>query len=144
MGDRHVLEDMQRLGAVLGGEPSGHVVLLDRHTTGDGILTGIQVVAAMRQADKPVSELAGLMEVFPQTLINVEVKSKPSLDSVPELVEAIRQVESELQDEGRVLVRYSGTQGLCRVMVEGATVEGAQAMQSAWPRSSRQRLGRPR
>lgn len=121
VGDRHVLEEMQRLGAVLGGEPSGHVVFLDHHTTGDGILTGIQLAAAMIRAGRPLSELAKVMEVFPQALVNVEVKSKPALDSVPEIVEAIRQVESELKAEGRALVRYSGTQGLCRVMVEGPT-----------------------
>jgi phosphoglucosamine mutase len=123
VGDRHVLEDMQRLGAVLGGEPSGHVVFLDQHTTGDGILTGIQLAAAMLKAATPLSELAELMQVFPQTLINVEVTSKPELHSVPEVVAAIEQAKSELKDQGRVLVRYSGTQGLCRVMVEGPTVE---------------------
>jgi len=121
VGDRHVVEQMQRLGAVLGGEPSGHVVILDRHTTGDGILTGVEVVAGMLKSGKRLSELAGLMEVFPQSLVNVEVASRPELDSVPEIMEAIRQVESELGDEGRVLVRYSGTQPLCRVMVEGPT-----------------------
>jgi phosphoglucosamine mutase len=123
VGDRHVLEDMQRLGAVLGGEPSGHVVFLDLHTTGDGVLTGIQLVAALLKAGKPLSELAGLMEVFPQSMVNVEVRTKPPLESLPDLVAAIKEIESELKDEGRVLVRYSGTQGLCRVMVEGPTVE---------------------
>jgi phosphoglucosamine mutase len=123
VGDRRVLEDMQRLGAVLGGEPSGHVVFLGQHTTGDGVLTGIQLVAAMLKAGKPLSELAGLMEVFPQSLVNVQVSSKPPLESLPDLVASIKQVESELKDEGRVLVRYSGTQGLCRVMVEGPTTE---------------------
>ena len=127
VGDRHVLEDMQRLGAVLGGEPSGHVVFLDQHTTGDGLLTGIQLAAAMLRAGRPLSELAAAMDVFPQSLVNVEVRSKPELDSVPEVVAAIRQVESELKDEGRVLVRYSGTQGLCRVMVEGPTLERTQS-----------------
>jgi phosphoglucosamine mutase len=82
VGDRHVLEAMQRLGAVLGGEPSGHVVFLDHHTTGDGILTGIQLAGAMLRADRALSELAKVMEVFPQTLINIEVKSKPALETV--------------------------------------------------------------
>ena len=123
VGDRHVMEEMQRLGAVLGGESSGHVVFLDRHTTGDGILTGVQLVAAMLKSDKRLSELAGLMEVFPQSLVNVEVSSKPELESVSEVIEAIREVESELGEAGRVLVRYSGTQPLCRVMVEGPTEE---------------------
>jgi phosphoglucosamine mutase len=123
VGDRHVLEHMQRLGAVLGGEESGHVIFLDHHTTGDGVLAGLQLVAAMLKAGKPLSELAKLMQVFPQKLINIEVKSKPEIDSVSEIVEAIARVEGELGDHGRVLVRYSGTQSMCRVMVEGPTAE---------------------
>jgi phosphoglucosamine mutase len=123
VGDRYVLEDMQRLGSVLGGEESGHVIFLEHHTTGDGILTAMQLLAAMLKAGKPLSELAQLMDVFPQKLINVDVKSKPDIESVPQIVEAIRQVEAELGDEGRVLVRYSGTQNMCRVMVEGPTSE---------------------
>ena len=123
VGDRYVLEDMLRLGGTLGGEDSGHVIFLEHHTTGDGILTALQLVTAMLKADKPLSELAKLMDVFPQKLVNVEVESKPDIRSVPQIVEAIAQVEAELKDEGRVLVRYSGTQRLCRVMVEGPTVE---------------------
>jgi phosphoglucosamine mutase len=121
VGDRYVLEDMQRLGAVLGGEDSGHLIFLNHHTTGDGILTAMQLIAAMVSKDKPLSELATMMDVFPQKLINVEVKNKPDVSSVPEVMEAIREVEAELGDEGRVLVRYSGTQNVCRVMVEGPT-----------------------
>jgi len=123
VGDRYVLEDMQRLGGVLGGEESGHVIFLDHHTTGDGILTAMQLLAAMLKAGKPLSEMAKMMDVFPQKLINVDVASKPDIQTVPQLVEAIQQVESELGDEGRVLVRYSGTQNMCRVMVEGPTAE---------------------
>lgn len=119
VGDRHVLEDMQRLGAVIGGEDSGHMIFLDHHTTGDGIITAMQLVAAMIKTGKPLSELAALMEVYPQKLINVEVKSKPEISTLPGLVETIKQVEAELGDQGRVLVRYSGTQNMCRVMVEG-------------------------
>ena len=121
VGDRYVLEDMQRLGAVLGGEDSGHLIFLNHHTTGDGILTAMQLIAAMVSEDKPLSELATMMDVFPQKLINVEVKNKPDISSVPEVMESIREVETELGDEGRVLVRYSGTQNVCRVMVEGPT-----------------------
>jgi phosphoglucosamine mutase len=123
VGDRYVLEDMQRLGGVLGGEESGHVIFLDHHTTGDGILTAMQLLAAMLKAGKSLSEMAKLMDVFPQKLINVDVKSKPDIQTVPQIVEAIKQVEAELKDEGRVLVRYSGTQNMCRVMVEGPTKE---------------------
>jgi len=123
VGDRYVLEDMQRLGGVLGGEDSGHMIFLDHHTTGDGILTAIQLIAAMVNAGKPLSELAALMDIFPQKLINVEVKSKPDVSTVPQVAEVIKQVESELAGDGRVLVRYSGTQNVCRVMVEGPSEE---------------------
>lgn len=123
VGDRYVLEDMQRLGAVIGGEESGHMIFLDHHTTGDGILTALQLIAAMIKENKPLSELARMMEIFPQKLINVPVKSKPDISTVPQVVAAIKQTEAELGDRGRVLVRYSGTQNACRVMVEGPTDE---------------------
>ena len=119
VGDRYVLEDMIRLGGVIGGEQSGHTIFLDHHTTGDGIITAMQVVASMVRTGKRLSELSGMMDIFPQKLINVNVKRKPKLDRVPEITQAITQVEQELGDEGRVLVRYSGTQNMCRVMVEG-------------------------
>jgi phosphoglucosamine mutase len=121
VGDRYVLVDMQRLGAIIGGEQSGHIISLDHHTTGDGIIAGIQLIASMIVEKKPLSDLATMMEIFPQRLINVEVRSKPEISTVPQMVDAISQVESELGDQGRVLVRYSGTQNLCRVMVEGPT-----------------------
>lgn len=119
VGDRYVLEDMLRLGATIGGEDSGHMIFLDHHTTGDGILAAMQLVAAMAQSGKPLSELARQMEIFPQRLINVEVISKPDIATLPRVIAAIRQAEAELGEEGRVLVRYSGTENLCRVMVEG-------------------------
>ncbi|HAL29311.1 MAG TPA: phosphoglucosamine mutase [Coriobacteriia bacterium] len=121
VGDRYVLEDMQRLGAIIGGEESGHMIFLEHHTTGDGILTAMQLLAAMVKTGRPLSELAKLMDVFPQKLINVDVKSKPTIETVPAIVEAIKTAEAELGEEGRVLVRYSGTQNMCRVMVEGPT-----------------------
>jgi phosphoglucosamine mutase len=123
VGDRYVLEDMLRLGSVLGGEESGHMIFLDHHTTGDGILTAIQLITAMVRAGRPLSELAAMMDIFPQKLINVEVKSKPDVMTVPALARIIRQAESELGSKGRVLVRYSGTQNVCRVMVEGPSEE---------------------
>ena len=126
VGDRYVVEEMRRVGAVLGGEPSGHVVFLDRHTTGDGILTGLEVIAAMLISGGPLSTLGQMMEVYPQRMINVEVAKKPALESLPSLTGAIRQVESELGEEGRVLVRYSGTQNMCRVMVEGPSAVAAE------------------
>ena len=123
VGDRYVLEEMRRLGAVIGGEDSGHIIFLREHSTGDGILTALQLVAAVLRSGKPLSELASLMTVLPQKLINVDVTSKPEIDTVPEIVEAIRSAEAALAGQGRVLVRYSGTQKMCRVMVEGPTPE---------------------
>jgi phosphoglucosamine mutase len=123
VGDRNVLEDMRAMGAVLGGEDSGHVIFLDHHTTGDGILTALQLVAAMLKEDKPLSELAAVMDVFPQRLINVKVARKPDLECVPEIQSAVAAAVAALDDQGRVLVRYSGTESLCRVMVEGPTAE---------------------
>lgn len=119
VGDRYVLEDMQRLGGVIGGESSGHMIFLDHHTTGDGVIAALQLLAAMVRTGKPLSELAGMMDIFPQKLINVDVRSKPDIKTVPQLMAVIERVEKELGDEGRVLVRYSGTQNMCRVMVEG-------------------------
>jgi phosphoglucosamine mutase len=121
VGDRYVLEDMLSMGAVIGGEDAGHMIFLDHHTTGDGIIAAMQLIAAMAREGKPLSEMAAMMDIFPQKLINVDVKSKPDITTIPRLMEAIRQAEKELGDEGRVLVRYSGTQNMCRVMVEGPT-----------------------
>ncbi len=121
VGDRYVLEQMKNLGAVIGGEDSGHMIFLNHHTTGDGTLAAIQLVASMIREKKSLSELSKVMDVYPQELINVEVGHKPEISDVPQLTEAIHAVETELGDQGRVLVRYSGTQNLCRVMVEGPT-----------------------
>jgi phosphoglucosamine mutase len=133
VGDRYVLEDMLRLGAVIGGEDAGHMIFLDHHTTGDGIVAAMQLLAAMVKEGKSLSELARMMDVFPQKLINIDVKSKPDIDKIPKLMEAIKQIEKELGEKGRVLVRYSGTQNMCRVMVEGPsdTVTGKYCQQLA-------------
>ena len=123
VGDRYVLEMMQERGALLGGEASGHMIFLNHHTTGDGIITALQLLAAKCAAQKPLSELAKIMTLAPQKIINVTVKQKPPLEDVPELQAAIRAAEAELGENGRVLIRYSGTQAMCRVMVEGPTAE---------------------
>jgi phosphoglucosamine mutase len=123
VGDRYVLEEMQKRGATVGGEESGHVILLDRHTTGDGIVTALALLAALRDAGKPLSELSKLMMLFPQKTINVDVTRKPPLEELADVQTAIKAAEAELEDKGRVLVRYSGTQSMCRVMVEGPTQE---------------------
>ena len=119
VGDRYVLEDMMKLGSVIGGEQSGHLIFFDHHTTGDGIITALQLTAAMVRAGKPLSDLAKMMDIYPQKLINVDVKSKPDIATVPRIMQVINRVEKDLGQNGRVLVRYSGTQNMCRIMVEG-------------------------
>ncbi len=119
VGDRYVVEAMRERGALLGGEQSGHLVFMEYGTTGDGLLAGLQLLRIMREKNKPISELAGLLRLFPQTLINVPVKNKMPFDDVPEICAAVEAAEKELQSRGRVLLRYSGTESLARVMVEG-------------------------
>jgi phosphoglucosamine mutase len=121
VGDRYVLEMMRRQGAILGGEESGHVIFLNHHSTGDGIIAALQLLHAIRRAGRPLSELAEVMTLSPQKIISVNVKEKPPLEQIPELQKAIKAAEAELGDRGRVLIRYSGTQPMCRVMVEGPT-----------------------
>jgi len=126
VGDRHVLEDMQRLGAVIGGEESGHIIFLDHHSTGDGILAGMQLIAAMLRSGRPLSALSRLMDVYPQKLVNVPVSRKPEIFSEHRIAAVIREIETGLGENGRVLVRYSGTENLCRVMVEAQSAELAE------------------
>jgi phosphoglucosamine mutase len=102
------------------------MIFADHHTTGDGSLTGLKLIEAIRAENKPLSELSRMMSPYPQVLINVNVHSKPDIESVPVLVDAIKSVESELGDRGRVLVRYSGTQPICRIMVEGPSESDTQ------------------
>jgi phosphoglucosamine mutase len=123
VGDRYVMQRMLAEQAVLGGEDSGHLIFRDVHTTGDGLMAALRLLDAVRSAGRPVSELAGIMTVFPQELINVDVGGKPDLTGVPAIADAIAQAQSTLGDQGRVLVRYSGTQNKCRVMVEGPSRE---------------------
>jgi len=119
VGDRYVLEEMIKNNCILGGEDSGHVIFREHHTTGDGILTALQLLSVMKKENKSLSELSKVMKTFPQVLINVKVRRKAPLEEVPELKSVIADVEEELAGNGRVLVRYSGTQPVCRVMLEG-------------------------
>lgn len=119
VGDRHVMEEMKAQNAVLGGEVSGHIIFSDYHTTGDGLLSALQLLSAMKKYKSPLSKLSELMTFFPQTLINVPVQTKPDISTVPELVKVIEKIQQKLGKKGRVLVRYSGTEPVCRVMVEG-------------------------
>jgi phosphoglucosamine mutase len=119
VGDRYVLEEMLRGGFTFGGEQSGHMIHLDHSTTGDGSVTMLQALSLMVRSGRPLSELAQCLVPLPQVLVNVEVPRRDPLDSMPGVAEAIRAAEEELGDSGRVLVRYSGTQPLVRIMIEG-------------------------
>lgn len=119
VGDRYVMEEMRRGGYNLGGEQSGHVIFLDYNTTGDGILTGVQLAGVIRASGRKLSELKQLMRKYPQVLINVKVQDKNKLAGNAKVDAVIRRVESEMNGNGRVLVRPSGTEALVRVMVEG-------------------------
>lgn len=123
IGDRYVLEEMQKRKAIIGGEDSGHMIFLEHHNTGDGLITALQLLASIKKENKPLSAVSRVMKIYPQITINIAVKSKPELNAEPEIMQAIRKAEKELEGEGRILVRYSGTQLLCRVMVEAATQE---------------------
>jgi phosphoglucosamine mutase len=119
VGDRYVLEAMLKSGYNLGGEQSGHLVFLNHSTTGDGILTALRLLAVMLREQKPLAELAACMEVYPQVLLNLKVKERRDLGTVPQAQKAIQAAEKRLQGRGRLLVRFSGTEPLLRVMVEG-------------------------
>lgn len=119
VGDRYVLEEMLKSGAILGGEQAGHIIFLDYGKTGDGLITALRVLSIIKEEKKPLSELAGIMERAPQVLINVEVKERKPFTSLPLTSKLIQEAESTLGREGRILVRYSGTEPLARVMVEG-------------------------
>jgi phosphoglucosamine mutase len=119
VGDRYVVEEMRRHSYNLGGEQSGHVVFLDHNTTGDGLLSALQVLAIMRRKQRRLSELAVGIERFPQVLVNVQVADKRPLESLPGFMRQLRGVEESLGSRGRVLIRYSGTEAKARVMVEG-------------------------
>jgi len=119
VGDRYVVEEMIRGDYNLGGEQSGHTIFLDFNTTCDGILTALQVLAIMKRKEQQLDELAKVMEPFPQVLYNVKVKEKKDLAKFPEIGERIKEIEKSLGQYGRVLVRYSGTEPLLRIMVEG-------------------------
>lgn len=119
VGDRYVVEAMRQRGAMLGGEQSGHLIFRQYSTTGDGLLAALQILRIMREKEKPLSELAGLLTPFPQELVNVRVKNRVPFEEKQEIGKAVEKVEQELGERGRVLLRYSGTEALCRVMVEG-------------------------
>ncbi|MGB9627275.1 MAG: phosphoglucosamine mutase, partial [Thermodesulfobacteriota bacterium] len=119
VGDRYVVEEMVRGGYNLGGEQSGHTIFLDYNPTCDGTLTALQVLAIMKRKELPLDELAREMEPLPQVIYNVKVKEKKELSKFPEMEKEIQKIEKSLGDSGRILIRYSGTEPLLRIMVEG-------------------------
>jgi phosphoglucosamine mutase len=120
VGDKYVLEEMLRREAAVGGEQSGHVIFREHATTGDGLLTALQVLAIMRETGSDLDQLTADLEVYPQLLLNIRVKTKRPLEELPTVQEAIRDAEEAFAGTGRVLVRFSGTEPLARVMIEGA------------------------
>lgn len=123
VGDRYVLEQMQQHNASLGGEQSGHILFPHLATTGDGVLTALVVLDLVARTGKTIDELTSDLKVFPQVIVNVKVREKKPLDSIPFVVERIRAAEEELKDSGRVVIRYSGTEKLARVMIEAENDE---------------------
>lgn len=128
VGDKYVLEQMQKTGAVLGGEQSGHIILSREATTGDGLLTALHVLRIIAATGKPLEQLVADLKVFPQTIKNVRVREKVPLDQIPEVASAIIGAEGELNGNGRVNVRYSGTEALARVMVEAPAEDTVQRL----------------
>ena len=127
VGDRYVVEEMRKSGYNLGGEQSGHIIFLDYNTTGDGLLTGVQLINIMKITQKPLSELASGMKKFPQKLVNIRVKDKYHVTDNEKVKSVITEVESEMNGDGRILVRPSGTEPLVRVMAEASTEELCEA-----------------
>ncbi len=119
VGDRYVLETLREKGGLIGGETSGHMIVLDKTTTGDGLVVALQVLAVMKQTGKKLSELAAGMPKYPQTMLNVRTESRMDPDESPSIREAVATAEEELADRGRVVLRASGTEPVIRVMVEG-------------------------
>ena len=138
VGDRYVVEEMRKGGYSFGGENSGHLVYLDHATTGDGLLAALKLIAVMREADAPLSEIRKVLRPFPQSLVNVQVANKTPIEELDSVQKVIEEVESKLAGEGRVMVRYSGTEPKARVLVEGPDAGQAEN----WAQEIAQELGR--
>ncbi len=141
VGDRYVLEQMLAHNAALGGEQSGHILLPHLATTGDGLLTSLVVLDLMARSKQSIAELTADLKVFPQVTVNINVREKRPLESIPAVAAAIRAAEDDLRDSGRVVVRYSGTEALARVMVEAETEEATHRHASAIAGAIRAELG---
>ena len=118
VGDRYIIENMRDNGGLLGGEPSGHIIFKNHSTTGDGVLAALKALECMKFYGKSLKELTGSVKLFPQVIKNVKVKNKPPFETVPSIQNALRAAHEKLGEKGRILLRYSGTETLARVMVE--------------------------
>ena len=143
VGDRYVLEKMIKEGYNLGGEQSGHVIFLDYNTTGDGLITALQLLSLMKRTGKTVSKIAACMTALPQVLTNVKVQRKQELAEIPEVQKAISDCEEKLKNRGRILVRYSGTEPLLRIMIEGEDRETISKMAEELAGIVRGKIGIP-
>lgn len=141
VGDRYVIQDMIKHQANLGGEQSGHLIFLDHNTTGDGLVSALQVLRIMIETDSKLSDLATIVKRYPQACVNVKVSSKPPLETLKETIHLIHEIEKALGDSGRVLVRYSGTENICRVMVEGPKLKQVQQMAKTIAQSIHAQIG---
>ncbi|MGA2572460.1 MAG: phosphoglucosamine mutase [Terracidiphilus sp.] len=141
VGDRYVLEEMQKQDAALGGEQSGHILFPHLATTGDGLLTALVVLDLVARSSKSIGELKADLKVFPQVIVNVKVREKKPLETIPAVVETIRAAEEELKDSGRVVIRYSGTEPLARVMIEAESEEAMRHHAEAISAAIRKELG---
>jgi phosphoglucosamine mutase len=141
VGDRYVLEEMQKQNSALGGEQSGHILFPHLATTGDGILTALVILDLVARSGKTIDELTADLKVFPQVIINVKVREKRPLDQIPPVVAAIKAAEDELADSGRVVIRYSGTEALARVMIEAESEEAMRRHAEAIAAAIRNELG---
>jgi phosphoglucosamine mutase len=141
VGDKYVLEEMLRRKAPLGGEQSGHVIFSDYATTGDGMLTALRVLAVMRATRKDLDALTAEIETYPQRLVNVRVRERKPLDELPTVKAEVRRTETEFGDKGRVLVRFSGTEPLARVMVEGPQLDRVEFNANAIAAAIRTEIG---
>jgi len=142
VGDKYVLEEMLKTGAILGGEQSGHIIFLDGEaTTGDGLLTALRVMEILARTGKPLADLISDLKVFPQKIQNVRVREKVPFSEAPSIQEAIAAAERQLDGNGRVVVRYSGTEALARVMVEAESAETMEALVENIARTIQQALG---
>jgi len=141
VGDRYVLEELIASNAALGGEQSGHIIFPDISLAGDGIITAIEMLRARAAAGLPLSALASRLTRFPQVLVNVQVSSKPKLETIPEVKARMEKIEAEMNGRGRLLVRYSGTENLARVMIEGEDQQRIEEQANDLARSIRQAIG---